>query len=521
MVGPEPDQSDTTGGRSVSQPSQPSPATHDQKPPDAPEASHSHSPAAPATAGAKRRRTGPSSRGVANLTPEQLARKRQNDREAQRAIRERTKNQIDALNRRIQELESQQPYHDLQLVVREKEAVQAENTDIKTRLQNVLTIIEPLVRGKRSGLNELAAAAERSPLPVPPTRDSGIRPSEPRPMPIVVPDVPFPQNGVHSPAPTVSSRQWAYAPETQPRHVRQWSGEHPTPYDQQPRPSVAPEMPFDERLGVNFLLDDGQRRAEAHDGLHLPPARPRTPPPLGQLAPILIPHLIIPRTIEPTCPLDSILLKYLADAHYQATEGGIPLDALSGPPYPDFTALVYKDRPLKSHHPLSKLFTDIIRTFPDVSGLPEQVAVVYIMYLIMRWQIEPTQENYERMPDWVTPRPSQLFVPHPYWFSHLPWPGLRDRLISTRPFTPFDAFFIPFTTSLSLNWPYDPHSCLLRASTPSLLATGQPNPNGDEERWIMNPEFEAHLRDLGNWSLGSVFRSALPRFADTVRIRER
>ncbi|KAG9383338.1 hypothetical protein A1F94_005249 [Pyrenophora tritici-repentis] len=111
----------------------------------------------------KKRRTGPNSRGVANLTPEQLARKRANDREAQRAIRERTKNQIDRLNQRIRDLESQQPYNDLQVVLREKEAVLAENADIKKRLESVLSIIQPIVRAT-TGLNELAAAAERSPL---------------------------------------------------------------------------------------------------------------------------------------------------------------------------------------------------------------------------------------------------------------------------------------------------------------------------------------------------------------------
>lgn len=94
----------------------------------------------------KRRRTGgTSSRGVANLTPEQLARKRANDREAQRAIRERTKNQIDRLNQRIRDLESQQPYHDLQVVLREKEAIQAENTDIRKRLESVVSIIQPVL----------------------------------------------------------------------------------------------------------------------------------------------------------------------------------------------------------------------------------------------------------------------------------------------------------------------------------------------------------------------------------------
>jgi hypothetical protein len=100
----------------------------------------------------KKRRTGPNSRGVANLTPEQLARKRANDREAQRAIRERTKNQIDRLNQRIRDLESQQPYHDLQLVLREKEGVQAENADIRKRLESVMSIIQPIVRAA-GGLN--------------------------------------------------------------------------------------------------------------------------------------------------------------------------------------------------------------------------------------------------------------------------------------------------------------------------------------------------------------------------------
>ena len=100
----------------------------------------------------KKRRTGANSRGVANLTPEQLARKRANDREAQRAIRERTKNQIDALNRRIQDLESQQPYHDLQLVLREKDQVLAELQDVRKRLESIVSIATPALRNGLSGM---------------------------------------------------------------------------------------------------------------------------------------------------------------------------------------------------------------------------------------------------------------------------------------------------------------------------------------------------------------------------------
>lgn len=104
-----------------------------------------------ANANKKRRTTtgggggGTSSRGVANLTPDQLAKKRANDREAQRAIRERTKNQIENLERKIRELTSQQPYQELQHVLRQKETVEAENVEIKKRLSSVLGLIQPIL----------------------------------------------------------------------------------------------------------------------------------------------------------------------------------------------------------------------------------------------------------------------------------------------------------------------------------------------------------------------------------------
>lgn len=95
----------------------------------------------------KKRRTSTSGRGVANLTPEQLNKKRANDREAQRAIRERTRGQIESLERKIQELTSQQPYQELQHVLRQKERVEAENEEIKKSLNSVLSIIHPIVGG--------------------------------------------------------------------------------------------------------------------------------------------------------------------------------------------------------------------------------------------------------------------------------------------------------------------------------------------------------------------------------------
>lgn len=228
-----------------------------------------------------------------------------------------------------------------------------------------------------------------------------------------------PLNGTDSPAGTDASRPWPYPNDAPTSHMRGYAHDGPTYEHQRPPPQI--QEPYDERMGVDFLLDHNQRRPVDHN---LPPPQQMPPSNVcsngqGQYAPDLVPYLTLPRNIAPTCPLDVILLEFLQDQQTRAAEG-VPVHTLVGPLYPNFTSLVYPDRIVEAH-PLSKLFTDILRTFPDICGWPEQVAIVYIMFLVMRWQIEPTQENYDRLPHWVTPRASQLFTAHPCWLDHLPW----------------------------------------------------------------------------------------------------
>jgi hypothetical protein len=283
-----------------------------------------------------------------------------------------------------------------------------------------------------------------------------------------------------------------------------------------------------ERLGLDFLLDGTQRINKIPNGINGTPEpsyrhilrasdrgspahhrsnsmgshsnyNPGTPNAemMGHAAPI--------RNGPPTCPLDSLLLDFLHERQQQASEG-VSTPQLVGPAYPSVSSLLNPARSVNSH-PLSKVFTDILATFPDLSTLPEKVAVLYVMFLVMRWQIAPTQENYDRLPEWFTPRPSQLFTSHPAWIDHLPWPKMRDRLV--RDYNPrdylFDNFFIPFTTTLSLNWPYEPTDTLLSS------------PESDE--LTINPVFERHLRRLENWSLGPTFAKAFPGLQDTYRLK--
>lgn len=103
--------------------------------------------------GRKRKPNSVSARGVANLTPEQLAKKRANDRQAQRAIRERTKGHIEALEQQVRELSSQKPCQDLQAALKQNEALQAENRELRDGLRRAMDAIQPLLgKGASGGL---------------------------------------------------------------------------------------------------------------------------------------------------------------------------------------------------------------------------------------------------------------------------------------------------------------------------------------------------------------------------------
>jgi hypothetical protein len=105
----------------------------------------------------------------------------------------------------------------------------------------------------------------------------------------------------------------------------------------------------------------------------------------------------------------------------------------------------------------------------------------------------------------------------------------------------FTDFFVPYTCTLSLNWPHG-NDAVLSTTTipgtglaaPSTSSTSPPRPSsagsgggagggvaGETKVLSINPSFMAHLRDLRNWSLGSRFRNTFPFLCDgTVRIED-
>lgn len=209
------------------------------------------------------------------------------------------------------------------------------------------------------------------------------------------------------------------------------------------------------------------------------------------------------RNCEPTCPLDALLLDFRSERQQRAAEG-YEQNEVTGPRYPSVSSLLNPANS-KYSHPVSKVFTDIITKFPEISCLPEKVTILYLMFIYMRWMISPTKENYERLPEWIRPLPCQLDIPHPAWMDYLPYPEMRERVILANDPSVFyfDNWFLPFTSTFSISWPYEEAHTLLR------------NPDSDEI--MINPVFESHMRNLDNWKVGRAFAEAFPMLIDTCK----
>lgn len=345
-----------------------------------------------AAAGRKRKLNSTSSRGVANLTPEQLAKKRANDRQAQRAIRERTKSHIESLEQRVHELSSQKPFLDLQAALKRNEAIQAENRDLKHGLKAVMDIIQPLVAKQDPSECSLVLFMNCScglsltqwtiDQPAPPPAPS--QPLDPSFSPLRYTETHhFTSTGQRYESSYTTTTSGADTPTsthsapTMSAHRRDSSSNglasFRIAFDYQ-RHNLAHGLDFgtDERLGFNFLLDASQqvprvegfrRSTESFRPCQadLPPVY--TPSPCGPAPEQPLPAYKTPiRNIAPTCTLDAILLDFLQSRQRKAAEG-VPTQKLVGPPYPSVSSLLNPEKSVYSH-PLSKVFVDLLSRIP-------------------------------------------------------------------------------------------------------------------------------------------------------------
>lgn len=135
---------------------------------------------------------------------------------------------------------------------------------------------------------------------------------------------------------------------------------------------------------------------------------------------------------------------------------------------------------------------------------PERLASFIVMYRFVQWQTTRSDAAYKCLYEWQRPCPAQLAIPHPQWMDFLPWPKLRERVINDQERYDSMEFQRDYATNLRINFPYHPSKTVV-------------NLNGQLK---VTELMERHLADLNVATMMRPFAEKYPELADVCRFEE-
>ncbi|QGI95948.1 hypothetical protein CEK26_009017 [Fusarium fujikuroi] len=494
-------------------------------------------------------------RSVSTLTPSQLARKRANDREAQRAIRARTKEHIDRLERELEDLKSKQSRDQtVQELLRRNQALEEELMRLKENMGVSMTSSPYSAPGTALSVSiPTSSSPHNSILTSPSVYDdnlstgSGAIPS-PR-------GSPFP-SGAYSPIPDYGQQ---YVP--LPNNCESWASTVPCPvpsnvsspsssaddYSAGYIPTSVPTslMPSNNTSSSSISVGHAHKdviKMEYEDvdshvsRRRIPPQQPlassRVPYLHGSTAAARLEHVsrLLPPgsvlgplkgqtqpgsswpgsgpvlTTPPACRFDELLVGFLQDCRRMITTES--LAHTLGPPQIDVRSLFRghdgHGQIACSPHPI----TDLIRSLIDTAGmarLTERIAIFAPLQTMICWLAQPTPERRARLCEDYVPRERQLTTPHPQWLDLLLWGSLREAAIERQDLYATDEFQRVYFDALRLvNWPYQPLDGLV--TDPQTGHVG------------LTDALMAHAMNGSNWRLAETFAQRYPELCGLVAL---
>ncbi|KAL4723776.1 hypothetical protein ACLX1H_009420 [Fusarium chlamydosporum] len=468
-------------------------------------------------------------RSVSTLTPSQLARKRANDREAQRAIRARTKEHIDRLERELEELKSKQSRDQtVQELLRRNQALEEELMRLKENMGVSMTSSPYSAPG--TTLSVTIPCSTSSPtsngiLTAPSVYDdnlssgSGAIPS-PRGSPFPsgdyspIPDygqqyVPLPNNceswastvpcpvpsNVSSPSSSADDYSAGYIPTSVPTSL--------LPSNNTSSSSISAvghghkdviKMEYEDVDSHAARLEHVSRLLSSDSVLG--PLKDQNQPGACWPVPVL--------NTPPACRFDELLVGFLQDCRRMTTTES--LAHTLGPDRIDVRS-VFRSHDSNGHlacspHPI----TDLIRSLIDTAGmtrLTERIAIFAPLQTTISWLAQPTPERRARLCDDYAPRECQLTTPHPQWLDLIHWGSLREAAIKRQDLYATDEFQRIYFDALRLvNWPYQPLE--------SLVTDSQTGHVG------LTDALMAHAMNGANWRLNESFAQRYPELSGLV-----
>ncbi|KZL68011.1 bZIP transcription factor, partial [Colletotrichum tofieldiae] len=483
-------------------------------------------------------------RSVSTLTPSQLARKRANDREAQRAIRARTKEHIERLERELEELKSERGRDQSQTVqelLRKNKALEEELFKLRESMgvPNGQSYPNSVYDDNLSSISGAVPSPRSSPFPS--NGDYNVM-QELGPSYVPMPDA----SESWGPGIPVSVPSTVSSPSSSANTDEYGAGYIPTsvPAPMMDARSIPAKMDYDD-------VDSVPRRWISSQPLNGPPPTSAhvssssvvsSSPAVVELVPnssVLsttvgslirqpgttlweIPTLIVP----PTCRIDQLIVGFIQDCRRLAQLKS--LDTLLRPArvnvknfleyhpaspttQPPRCQLADLDRAASTtvmgpgiNHPIAELITALVNT-AGVTNVIERLAVFAVIQRAIAWLVHPTREAYAAIVSELTPKPCQTSIPHPQWIDLVLWAPLRTALIERQEVYANEEFQSVYSASLRLiNWPCRPIDALVV------------DPQSGE-MWLSDT-FTAHAMRVENWRLNENFVRRYPELRGCVAV---
>ncbi|KAI0451671.1 hypothetical protein F5B21DRAFT_527604 [Xylaria acuta] len=462
-------------------------------------------------------------RSVSTLTPSQLARKRANDREAQRAIRARTKEHIENLEREIDELRSQQSrdqtVRDLlgrNRALEEEVKQLRESLGIRTARPGL-----PYPNSYHSSSSHQSSYGHSTPefpmvSDLPPYSNvhdtTNVWPSS---VPCSLPST------VSSPSSPAAPDEYAnnYFPPNTSSAILERSSMPPTIHSPAVSCITNGDMGFDDvKSATSRVWMPATDRHRAHLS-NVPPTTVERVPgvllgipgnnsvqhssPSYQEVPLL--------TSDTSCQDDALIMGYIADCRRLADLAGgqSHREVILGPHRPNMRPLLHAHGHLLGSLGLQGPQTQTTPCYPlvdiatsifDANNLElplERVGGFLLFRTLVAWLVQPTRDTFIGLREILPPQPNQQTIPHPQWMDFIFWPHLRSAIIERQAIYNTPEFRHVYCTNLRLkNWPLTATEAFtVDFSTGSIYATY---------------EFSEHVWDLRNWGMHENFIRRYP-----------
>lgn len=450
-------------------------------------------------------------RSVTHLSKAQLARKRANDREAQRNIRQRTKEHIENLERKVKELERGTRSSSMERVLKRNRELEAEVEKLRIQVTSQQIPVTPAHIPPE--IPEVILVPQKVTLDWIPQSPSAQWPASavshipPLDLKIdSVPSVSYPSATAPLYAP--STVPMGFADETsQPLYTGNTMWEPSmvigAPTSQSLSKPTSAWAPFHPTFNQPSRFSDLQA-AGFNNMINNQTTYNST---CWQNQPSVYAWQISTKLKAPTTYVDQLMFSVIHSQRHLAMSADLTGDELLGPSFPSVHALFNQPGPIEKNP--SKI-SDVMEKYSAVLSnrgfalIPEKLASFMCMYRFVQWQISPNYQTYQTLHEWQAPRPSQLTIPHPAWMDLPPWGKFREKVIENQARYDNVEFQNDYAQNLSVNFPHDPIKALIF----------------EGGHIMISPVLDKHLSDISNMSMKKPFADKYPEFRDVCRFDE-